>query len=80
MIHIIVTLITVFTLLFIPHFYNSGFAGMPRRYFDYSNLNSGQHYFDKQFMIAGIVILFLLAQIIFIVNIIIGIFKSRKSG
>lgn len=72
--HFAVTEVYIFTLL-LPVKYD-GIAGSPKRYYDYSHWESFRQYFDLNPMTSSLGILFLLAQILFLMNIIGGVCKS----
>ncbi len=75
-IHIITTVLCSVGLTIIPYFNSEGFAGMPRRYFDYSNFNSfHKDQLTLQQLMLGIFLLLLLGLILYFINLAIGVYK-----
>jgi cytochrome c oxidase subunit I len=75
-IHFWITLIGAY-LIFWPMHYE-GLAGMPRRYFDYSEWESFKHFTSLNRMISTVAIIVFAAQLLFVFNFIYSIFKGRK--
>ena len=75
-IHFWTTLIGAY-LIFLPMQYE-GLAGMPRRYLNYSGWASFNQFENLNRFISIILIAFLAAQLLFVLNIIYSIFKGRK--
>ena len=55
-----------------------GFAGMPRRYYDYSGWESFKHFVELNRVISFAAILSFLVQLLFVFNFFYSIFKGRK--
>jgi cytochrome c oxidase subunit 1 len=75
-IHFFVTLAGAY-LIFWPMHYE-GFAGMPRRYYDYSAWESFKQFNELNKFISVVVIIVFFAQLLFVFNLFISIFKGRK--
>lgn len=75
-IHFWVTLIGSY-LIFWPMHYE-GLAGMPRRYFDYSNWNSFNQFAGMNKFISTVAIVVFAVQLLFIFNFFYSAFKGRK--
>src|SRR6187551_1458186 len=75
-IHFWVTLAGAY-LIFWPMHYE-GLAGMPRRYYDYSNWTSFNQFDDLNKMITVVSIIVFAAQLMFVFNFFYSIFKGRK--
>jgi cytochrome c oxidase subunit 1 len=75
-IHFWVTMIGSY-LIFWPMHYE-GFAGMPRRYYDFSNWESFKMFTDLNQFISFVSIIVFAAQILFVFNFFYSIFKGRK--
>jgi cytochrome c oxidase subunit 1 len=75
-IHFWITLIGAY-LIFWPMHYE-GMAGMPRRYYDYSNWESFKQFGDLNHFISIVVIAVFAAQLMFVFNFFYSIFKGRK--
>lgn len=75
-IHFWITLIGAY-LIFWPMHYE-GLAGMPRRYFDYSEWQSFKHFVSLNRMISTVAIIVFAAQLLFVFNFFYSIFKGRK--
>lgn len=75
-IHFWVTLVCAYVIFWPMHY--EGFAGMPRRYYDYSNWESFKHFVELNRVISFAAILSFLVQLMFIFNFIYSIFKGRK--
>jgi cytochrome c oxidase subunit 1 len=75
-IHFFVTLAGAY-LIFWPMHYE-GFAGMPRRYYDYSAWESFKQFGSLNQFISTVVIIVFFTQILFVFNFFISIFKGRK--
>ena len=72
-IHVLLTIGSILTIVAVslwPSLSGQGFAGMPRRYYDYSDSNIFQllELFQQVIIIA--VLVFMVAQLIFLVNLI----------
>jgi cytochrome c oxidase subunit 1 len=75
-IHFWITLVGAY-LIFWPMHYE-GMAGMPRRYYDYSNWESFKQFGDLNHFISVVVIIVFAAQLMFVFNFFYSIFKGRK--
>ncbi|MDE1192788.1 MAG: cbb3-type cytochrome c oxidase subunit I [Arachidicoccus sp.] len=75
-IHFWVTLIGAY-LIFWPMHYE-GFAGMPRRYYDYSGWESFKQFISLNKFISIVVIITFTGQFLFVFNFFYSIFKGRK--
>lgn len=75
-IHFWITLIGAY-LIFWPMHYE-GFAGMPRRYYDYSGWESFKQFISLNRFISIAVIITFAAQFLFVFNFFYSIFKGRK--
>lgn len=75
-IHFWITLIGSY-LIFWPMHYE-GMAGMPRRYFDYSNWASFNQFQELNAFISFVVIIVFATQLLFVFNFFYSIFKGRK--
>lgn len=75
-IHFWITLIGAY-LIFWPMHYE-GMAGMPRRYFDYSNWTSFSQFGGLNQFISFVVIIVFATQLLFVFNFFYSIFKGRK--
>ncbi|WP_298711164.1 MULTISPECIES: cbb3-type cytochrome c oxidase subunit I [Chitinophaga] len=75
-IHFWITLIGAY-LIFWPMHYE-GMAGMPRRYFDYSNWASFNQFAELNTFISFVVIIVFATQLLFVFNFFYSIFKGRK--
>lgn len=75
-IHFWITLVGAY-LIFWPMHYE-GMAGMPRRYFDYSNWASFNSFNGLNMFISFVVIIVFATQLLFVFNFFYSIFKGRK--
>jgi cytochrome c oxidase subunit I len=75
-IHFWVTLIGAY-LIFWPMHYQ-GLAGMPRRYVDYSNWPSFNHFSDLNRFISTVAMIVFAIQLLFVFNFFYSIFKGRR--
>jgi len=75
-IHFFVTLAGAY-LIFWPMHYE-GFAGMPRRYYDYSAWESFKQFASLNEFISTVVIIVFFTQLLFVFNFFMSIFKGRK--
>lgn len=75
-IHFFITFVGAY-LIFWPMHYE-GIAGMPRRYYDYSVWKSFDQFQDLNAFITIVVIITFFAQILFVFNFFISIFKGKK--
>jgi cytochrome c oxidase subunit 1 len=75
-IHFWITLLGAY-LIFWPMHYE-GMAGMPRRYYDYSNWESFKQFGDLNHFISIVVIIVFAAQLLFVFNFFYSVFKGRK--
>ncbi|MBX2922024.1 MAG: cbb3-type cytochrome c oxidase subunit I [Chitinophagaceae bacterium] len=75
-IHFWVTLVCAYVIFWPMHY--EGFAGMPRRYYDYSNWESFKQFVELNKVISFAAILSFLVQLMFIFNFIYSIFKGRR--
>ncbi|MBS1762451.1 MAG: cbb3-type cytochrome c oxidase subunit I [Bacteroidetes bacterium] len=76
-IHIWVTLIGAY-LIFWPMHY-TGLAGMPRRYYDYSNWESFKMFGGMNQFISIVVIIVFITQFLFIINFFYSIWRGRRA-
>ena len=75
-IHFWITLAAAY-LIFWPMYYE-GLAGMPRRYFDFSNWISFNQFEGLNLFISSVAILSFAVQMLFLVNFFLSIFKGKK--
>lgn len=75
-IHFWVTLVGAY-LIFWPMHYQ-GFAGMPRRYYDYSNWESFKQFMELNQFISTVAMVVFAAQLLLVFNFFYSIFKGRK--
>jgi len=75
-IHFFATIICAY-LIFWPMHYE-GFAGMPRRYYDYSAWESFKQFHNLNAFISVAVVVAFIAQLLFVFNFFVSIFKGRK--
>jgi cytochrome c oxidase subunit 1 len=75
-IHFWVTLVGAY-LIFWPMHYQ-GFAGMPRRYYDFSNWESFKQFGDLNQFISTVSMIVFVAQLVMVFNFFYSIFKGRK--
>jgi cytochrome c oxidase subunit 1 len=75
-IHFWVTMVGAY-LIFWPMHYQ-GFAGMPRRYYDYSNWESFNQFADLNKFISTVAMVVFAVQLMFVFNFFYSIFKGRK--
>jgi cytochrome c oxidase subunit 1 len=75
-IHFWVTIVGAY-LIFWPMHYQ-GLAGMPRRYYDFSNWESFKHYGGLNEFISVVAMIVFAAQLLFVFNFFYSIFKGRK--
>lgn len=75
-IHFWVTLVGAY-LIFWPMHYQ-GFAGMPRRYYDYSNWESFKQFIELNRFISSVAMIVFAAQLLLVFNFFYSIFKGRK--
>ncbi|MGB8191137.1 MAG: cbb3-type cytochrome c oxidase subunit I [Chitinophagaceae bacterium] len=75
-IHFWVTLVGAY-LIFWPMHYQ-GLAGMPRRYFDYTNWSSFNHFTDLNRFISTVAMIVFAIQLLFVFNFFYSIFKGRR--
>ncbi len=76
-IHFWITLVGAY-LIFWPMHYQ-GFAGMPRRYYDYSNWESFKQFASLNKFITIVAIIVFLAQFLFLFNFFYSMYKGRRS-
>src|SRR5690606_15499000 len=74
--HFFATLVGAY-LIFWPMHYE-GFAGMPRRYYDYSACESFKQFGSLNAFISVVVIIVFFVQLLFVFNFFMSIFKGRK--
>ncbi|HTN08629.1 cytochrome c oxidase subunit I [Agriterribacter sp.] len=75
-IHFWITLACAYIIFWPMHY--EGFAGMPRRYYDYSNWESFKQFTELNQVISFAAILSFLVQLLFLFNFFYSIFKGRK--
>lgn len=75
-IHFWITLVCAYVIFWPMHY--EGLAGMPRRYYDYSNWESFKQFVELNRVISFAAILSFLAQVLFLFNFFYSIFKGRK--
>ena len=75
-IHFWITLACAYIIFWPMHY--EGFAGMPRRYYDYSNWESFKQFVELNRVISFAAILSFLVQLLFLFNFFYSIFKGRK--
>lgn len=75
-IHFWITIVGAY-LIFWPMHYQ-GLAGMPRRYYDFSNWESFKHYGGLNEFISVVAMVVFAAQLLFVFNFFYSIFKGRK--
>jgi cytochrome c oxidase subunit 1 len=75
-IHFWITLIGAY-LIFWPMHY-MGLAGVPRRYYDFSNWESFKQFADLNHFISFVTIIVFFTQLLFVFNFFYSIFKGRK--
>ena len=75
-IHFFVTFIGAY-LIFWPMHYE-GAAGMPRRYYDYTAWESFKQFDDLNAFISVVVIITFFAQLLFVVNFFVSMFRGRR--
>ncbi|MFT3948946.1 MAG: cbb3-type cytochrome c oxidase subunit I [Agriterribacter sp.] len=75
-IHFWVTMVCAYVIFWPMHY--EGFAGMPRRYYDYSGWESFKHFVELNKVISFAAILSFLVQLMFVFNFFYSIFKGRK--
>ncbi len=75
-IHFWITIVGAY-LIFWPMHYQ-GLAGMPRRYYDFSNWESFKHYGGLNEFISVVAMIVFAAQLLFVFNFFYSIFKGRK--
>jgi cytochrome c oxidase subunit 1 len=75
--HVIITILTLFIFALTVFFGDNILNPKPFRYYDYSNWNSSEMYSTLIKTIAIIILILLFGQILFIVNLIAGLFKRK---
>ncbi len=75
-IHFWVTLVCAYVIFWPMHY--EGFAGMPRRYYDYAGWESFKQFIELNRVISFAAILSFLVQLLFVFNFFYSIFKGRK--
>ncbi|MFT3704212.1 MAG: cbb3-type cytochrome c oxidase subunit I [Agriterribacter sp.] len=75
-IHFWITLVCAYVIFWPMHY--EGFAGMPRRYYDYSGWESFKHFVELNRVISFAAILSFLVQLMFVFNFFYSIFKGRR--
>jgi len=75
-IHFVITFVGAY-LIFWPMHYE-GLAGMPRRYFDYSSWQGFSQFADLNVFISIVVIIVFFAQLLFIFNFFMSMYKGKK--
>jgi cytochrome c oxidase subunit 1 len=81
--HIILTIVTSFLIFILPYlttYAYGGVAGIPRRYYDYEELDKFKMLSNFTNITATTFILFLLSQLTYCTNLFIGLYKpvARK--
>ncbi|WP_298736834.1 cbb3-type cytochrome c oxidase subunit I [uncultured Chitinophaga sp.] len=75
-IHFWITLVGAYCIFWPMHY--EGMAGMPRRYFDYSNWESFKQFVELNKFISIVVLIVFATQLLFVFNFFYSIFKGRK--
>jgi cytochrome c oxidase subunit 1 len=75
-IHFWITLVGAYCIFWPMHY--EGMAGMPRRYYDYSNWESFKMFVELNKFISVVVIIVFATQLLFVFNFFYSIFKGRK--
>jgi len=75
-IHFWVTLVCAYVIFWPMHY--EGFAGMPRRYYDYAGWESFKQFVELNRVISFAAILSFMVQLMFVFNFFYSIFKGRK--
>ena len=75
-VHFFITFIGAYVIFWPMHY--EGVAGMPRRYYDYSNWESFKQFADLNQMISVAAIIVFFAQLIFVFNYFVSVWKGRK--
>ncbi len=73
---LVATSVFLVVISFYSNSYYNGLAGMPRRYYDYNSWDTFILYNNMTKGVLVTILLLILGQIIFIVNIVIGLFKK----
>ena len=75
-IHFWITMVCAYVIFWPMHY--EGFAGMPRRYYDYASWESFKHFVELNRVISFAAILSFLVQLMFVFNFFYSIFKGRR--
>ncbi len=75
-IHFFITFIGAYVIFWPMHY--EGIAGMPRRYYDYSSWESFKQFADLNQMISVAAIIVFLAQLLFVFNYFVSVWKGKK--
>jgi cytochrome c oxidase subunit 1 len=75
--HIIITILTLVIFALALFLRNKILNPKPIRYYDYSNWNSSKMYSTQMKSFAILILILLLAQITFVVNVVAGLFKRK---
>jgi cytochrome c oxidase subunit 1 len=75
--HVIITILTLVIFALTLFLGNNILNPKPVRYYDYSNWNSSEMYSTLMKTIAIIILILLFGQIIFVVNLIVGLFNRK---
>lgn len=75
-VHFFITFIGAYVIFWPMHY--EGVAGMPRRYYDYSSWESFNQFGDLNKVISVAAILVFFAQLVFVVNYFVSIWKGKK--
>ncbi len=75
-IHFWITMVCAYIIFWPMHY--EGFAGMPRRYYDYASWESFKHFVELNRVISFAAILSFLVQLMFVFNFFYSIFKGRR--
>jgi cytochrome c oxidase subunit I len=75
---LVVTSIFFVAICFYSNYFYVGLAGMPRRYYDYNSWNTLTFYNNLTKGVLVTILLDILGLIIFIINLVLGLFKKYK--
>lgn len=77
-VHVIATILTVIVLL-IPIDPTWGMSGVPRRYYAMTDFPAHKPFFNSGLIYTAMLLILLIAQLVFLINLIMGIFQSLRS-